>query len=95
MAGSLCRRRGDARRLTPDYPFNCKRPVRDPDYLRTFNRDNVELVDKAVVSFTERGLVAEDGIERPADIVVMATGFKASSFLSTPEGDGPQRRRPA
>jgi cation diffusion facilitator CzcD-associated flavoprotein CzcO len=69
--------------LTPDYPFNCKRPVRDPDYLRTFNRGNVELVDKAVVSFTERGLVAEDGIERDADVVVMATGFKASSFLST------------
>jgi len=69
--------------LTPNYPFNCKRPVRDPDYLRTFNRDNVELIDKAVVSFTEGGLVAEDGIERKADVVVMATGFKASSFLST------------
>lgn len=74
--------------LTPDYPFNCKRPVRDPDYLATFNRENVELVDKAVVSFTERGLVAEDGVEREADIVVMATGFKASTFLSTLEVKG-------
>ncbi|MFO1081013.1 MAG: NAD(P)/FAD-dependent oxidoreductase [Reyranellaceae bacterium] len=69
--------------LTPDYPFNCKRPVRDPDYLATFNRDNVELVSRPVVAFTEHGVVADDGIERPADVVVMATGFKAASFLST------------
>lgn len=69
--------------LTPNFPFNCKRPVRDPDYLKTFNRDNVELINKAVVAFTEHGLLAEDGIEREADVVIMATGFRAASFLST------------
>ncbi|NDH52420.1 MAG: NAD(P)/FAD-dependent oxidoreductase [Betaproteobacteria bacterium] len=69
--------------LTPNFPFNCKRPVRDPDYLSTFNRENVELVNKAVVAFTKHGLLAEDGIQRDADVVIMATGFKASSFLST------------
>lgn len=69
--------------LTPDYPFNCKRPVRDPDYLKTYNRDNVDLVNQAVVGFSPTGVIAADGVERDADIVVLATGFKASDFLST------------
>jgi cyclohexanone monooxygenase len=69
--------------LTPDYPFNCKRPVRDPEYLRTYNLDNVELVDRAVTGFTRTGVIAADGVERQADVVVLATGFKAAEFLST------------
>jgi cation diffusion facilitator CzcD-associated flavoprotein CzcO len=69
--------------LTPDYPFNCKRPVRDPEYLRTYNLDNVELVDRAVTGFTKTGVIAADGAERQADVVILATGFKAAEFLST------------
>jgi cation diffusion facilitator CzcD-associated flavoprotein CzcO len=69
--------------LTPDYPFNCKRPVRDPDYLRTYNLANVQLIDRAVTRFTKNGVIATDGIERPADVVILATGFNAAEFLST------------
>jgi cation diffusion facilitator CzcD-associated flavoprotein CzcO len=69
--------------LTPNYPFNCKRPVRDPDYLKTYNLENVELVDRAVTGFTRSGVVAADGIERQTDVVILATGFKAAEFLST------------
>jgi cyclohexanone monooxygenase len=69
--------------LTPNYPFNCKRPVRDPEYLRTYNLDNVELIDRAVTSFTRTGVVSADGVERQADVVILATGFKAAEFLST------------
>ena len=69
--------------LTPRYPFNCKRPIRDPEYLRTFNLANVELIDRAVAGFNKTGVITADGVERQADVVIMATGFKAAEFLST------------
>jgi cation diffusion facilitator CzcD-associated flavoprotein CzcO len=69
--------------LTPQYPFNCKRPVRDPNFLDTFNRDNVRLVPQAVARMNADGVVTTEGQEHSADIVVFATGFHASDFLST------------
>ncbi len=53
------------------------------EYLRTYNLDNVELIDRAVTSFTRTGVVSADGVERQADVVVLATVFKAAEFLST------------
>ena len=41
------------------------------------------MIERAVTGFTKGGVVAADGIERPADIVILATGFKAAEFLST------------
>lgn len=73
------------RHLTPSYPFNCKRPTRDAEFLRTFNKRNVKLVPYEVTAFTQEGVVSSDGVERKVDAVVLATGFKASSFLSTLE----------
>jgi cation diffusion facilitator CzcD-associated flavoprotein CzcO len=69
--------------LTPQYPFNCKRPVRDPNYLSAFNRENVKLVPHAVTRMTATGVCAADGSEHSADVVVFATGFRAADFLST------------
>jgi cyclohexanone monooxygenase len=57
--------------------------VRDPDYLRTYNHPNVELVDRAVTGFTKTGVIDADGVERETDVVILATGFKAAEFLST------------
>ena len=55
--------------LKPFYRFLCKRPCSNDDYLSTFNRPNVTLVDvsesKGVEKITENGIVANgDGIRR-------------------------------
>ena len=67
--------------LTPDYPLYCKRVIVSDDFYQTMNRDNVTLVPRPVASVSPTGLVDVDGVERTADVLVMATGFKASSYL--------------
>ncbi|HEX2890456.1 NAD(P)/FAD-dependent oxidoreductase [Vineibacter terrae] len=63
--------------LTPSYNYTCKRPTISNDYYPIFNRPNVRLVTQGVARLAEDGAVAADGSHHPADIVVLATGFKA------------------
>lgn len=70
------------RLVTPNYPYGCKRPIKDSNFYPALNRPNVELVPKAVARLTRTSLVDADGVEREADIVVLAVGFKASDYLA-------------
>jgi len=63
-------------KLTPQYGFGCKRPSISNEYLRTFNRDNVELITAPIDKVTENGIVTNDTQEYKADILICATGFK-------------------
>jgi cation diffusion facilitator CzcD-associated flavoprotein CzcO len=69
-----------AEQLLPfDHPYGTKRPPIDTDYYKTFNRDNVTLVDvreAPIVEITPSGLLTEDG-EYELDVIVFATGFDA------------------
>lgn len=71
-----------AEKLKAYYNQFCKRPVFNDDYLATFNRSNVELVDvsasKGVERITERGVVA-NGEEYEVDCIVYASGFEITS----------------
>jgi cation diffusion facilitator CzcD-associated flavoprotein CzcO len=67
------------RKLTPDYDFGCKRPSVSNHYLRTFNRDHVELVTDAIERITPCGIRTADGTEREVDVIVLATGFRLAS----------------
>jgi cyclohexanone monooxygenase len=74
-----------AEALKPWYGVSCKRPCYHDDYLPTFNRDNVTLVDtegKGVERITERGVVV-DGVEYPLDCIVYATGFDSPATFYT------------
>ncbi|EHK20213.1 uncharacterized protein TRIVIDRAFT_47764 [Trichoderma virens Gv29-8] len=67
-----------AEKLKPWYSFMCKRPVFNNDYLATFNRPNVKLIDtdgKGVSYLTKRGVMA-NGQEHEVDVLVLATGFE-------------------
>ncbi|MGZ8813503.1 MAG: flavin-containing monooxygenase, partial [Mycobacterium sp.] len=74
-----------AEALKPYYRFMCKRPTSSEQYLATFNRPNVTLVDvsasKGVERLTEKGIVA-DGVEYEVDCVVFASGFEISTEIS-------------
>ena len=63
--------------LKPYYRYLCKRPCFHDEYLSTFNRPNVTLVDcpGGIERITERGPVV-DGVEHEVDCIVYATGFE-------------------
>lgn len=66
--------------LKPWYKFFCKRPAFNDEYLETFNRENVTLVDtkgRGVEQITERGVIV-DGKEYELDCLIYATGFEVS-----------------
>ena len=67
-----------AKALKPFYPYGCKRPTFHDEYLTTFNKPHVTLVDtapKGVSEINERGVV-HDGKEYPLDVLIYATGFR-------------------
>ncbi len=67
------------RKLTPSYGFGCKRPAVSNTYLRTFTRENVELVTAPIERVTESGVVDTEGREREVDALILATGFRLAS----------------
>jgi cyclohexanone monooxygenase len=74
-----------AEALKPYYRFLCKRPCSSDEYLPTFNRPNVTLVDvsesKGVERLTGNGVIA-DGVEYAVDCVIFASGFEISTEIS-------------
>jgi 4-hydroxyacetophenone monooxygenase len=64
-------------RTLPTYPPFGKRMLLDNGWFTTLLRPNVELVTSPVVGFTPEGVRDGDGVVRPADVVVLATGFEA------------------
>lgn len=72
----LVRDRGLRRKLTPTYPFGGKRPSMSNNYWQAFTRDNVELITTPIGRFTATGMQTRDGVHRPYDAVVLATGYR-------------------
>lgn len=64
------------RALTPTYEFGCKRPTFSNTYYPCFNADHVDLVTAGIDHVTADGIVTADGVHRPADVLVLATGFR-------------------
>lgn len=77
-----------AEKLKPYYNSGCKRPCFHDEYLQTFNRPNVTLVDtdgKGVQAITEKGVVA-NGQEYEVDCLIFATGFDLASEFTQRSG---------
>lgn len=73
--------RATAEALKPWYGYFCKRPCFHDDYLQTFNRDNVTLVDtrgRGVEQITGAGVVV-DGMTYELDLLIFATGFEVGT----------------
>lgn len=78
-----------AKKLHAWYPTWCKRPCFHDEYLPTFNRDNVTLVDtdgKGLDSFTSDSIIVNKDAY-PVDIIILATGFR-SPFAGSPAEKG-------
>ncbi|TDJ29319.1 MAG: NAD(P)/FAD-dependent oxidoreductase [Gammaproteobacteria bacterium] len=77
-----------AEALKPYYRQFCKRPCFHDDYLPSFNRPNVKLVDtqgRGVERITEKGVVV-DGHEYEIDCLILATGFEVGTSYNRRAG---------
>ncbi len=77
-----------AEKLKPWYRQFCKRPCFHDEYLPTFNRPNVELVDtegQGVERLTENGVVI-NGKEYEVDCLIFATGFEVGTSYTRRAG---------
>jgi len=70
--------------LTPDYAMGCKRVLMSNDFYRSLNRPNVSVTTGAIKAIREHGVVDAAGVFRPADTLILATGFQAT--CPVPEG---------
>lgn len=64
-----------AKKLTPDYSFACKRVLISNKWYPMFNRKNVELITAGIKEIRAHSIVTSDGVERPADCIILGTGF--------------------
>jgi cyclohexanone monooxygenase len=74
--------------LKPWYRQFCKRPCFHDEYLQTYNRPNVHLVDthgKGVERLTQTGVVA-NGQEYELDCLIFATGFEVGTSYTRRAG---------
>ena len=77
-----------AESLKPYYRQFCKRPCFHDDYLPTFNRDNVHLIDtdgKGIDEITEQGIIANGELVE-LDCIIFATGFEVGTDYTRRSG---------
>jgi len=75
-------------KVLPTYPPFGKRMLMDNGWYRMLRNPNVELVDNSIAKIDGNKVVTEDGTEREADVLVLATGFDVLRILSTYEAVG-------
>ena len=77
-----------AESLKPYYRQLCKRPCFHDEYLQTFNKPNVTLVDtkgRGVNQITKKGIMFE-GKEYEVDCIIFATGFEVGTAYTRRSG---------
>jgi len=87
-ADSIVEDQETAEALKPYYRQFCKRPCFHDEYLPTYNRPNVHLIDtdgRGVDEFTAKGVMF-DGKEYEVDCIIFATGFEVGTDYSRRAG---------
>jgi cation diffusion facilitator CzcD-associated flavoprotein CzcO len=73
------------RKLTPTDEIGCKRVMLTDDWYPALAQPNVELVTERIAAVTASGIRDATGAERPADAIVLATGFASHDFVAPME----------
>ncbi|MBW0088282.1 alpha/beta hydrolase fold domain-containing protein [Pseudonocardia sp. KRD-184] len=76
-------------KLRPDYPVGCKRVLISSDWYPAVAQPHVDVVTAGVAGVTAGSVLAEDGTEHPADVIVLGTGFATTDFLTPMKVFGP------
>lgn len=64
------------RALVPRYGILAKRPVISSDFLPALNDPRTHLITTAIERVTARGVRTADGVDHPAELLVLATGYE-------------------
>ncbi|MER5429192.1 NAD(P)/FAD-dependent oxidoreductase [Streptomyces sp. NPDC002588] len=67
-------------RLTPDYRIGCKRILLSSTYYPAIARPNVDVVASGLSEIRGSTLIAADGTEAEADVIVFGTGFHVTDM---------------
>ncbi len=68
--------------LTPRYPFRCKRVLLGDKYYAALQCPHVDLVTDPIRRVTSSSVITAGGAAVGVDVLVLATGFETSSYLS-------------
>jgi len=80
------------RKVTPSDEIGCKRIMLTDDWYPALAKPNVELVTEGIEAITPSGVRDAGGVERPADALVLATGFATHDFVAPMEMTGREGR---
>ena len=69
-------------KVTPRDEIGCKRVMLTDDWYPALGQPNVELVTERIAEVSATGVRTADGLERPADVLVLATGFQTHGFVT-------------
>jgi cation diffusion facilitator CzcD-associated flavoprotein CzcO len=81
------------RKVTPTDEIGCKRIMLTDEWYPTLTKPNVELIVDRIAEVTPGGIRTQAGGERPADVLVLATGFATHGFVAPMEITGAGGRR--
>jgi cation diffusion facilitator CzcD-associated flavoprotein CzcO len=73
------------RKVTPADEIGCKRVMLTDEWYPALTQPNVDLVTDRIEEVTPGGVRTADGTERPADALVLATGFASHGFTAPME----------
>jgi cation diffusion facilitator CzcD-associated flavoprotein CzcO len=81
------------RKVTPPDEYGCKRVMLTDQWYPALTEPNVDLITERIAEVTPSGIRTEDGRERAADVLVLATGFRSHAFVAPMEIEGRGGRR--
>ena len=68
-------------KLTPNYPFSCKRILVSDDYYPSMRHNGVVLETGSIAEITPTGVKVDNGSSYDVDLLVLATGFRTTQFM--------------
>jgi cation diffusion facilitator CzcD-associated flavoprotein CzcO len=70
------------RKVTPVDEIGCKRVMLTDDWYPTLTQPNVDVVTDRIAEITADRIRTSEGVERPVDVIVLATGFQTHGFVA-------------
>ena len=70
--------------LIPDFPPLCKRLTPGPGYLEALTAPHVNVISEQITHINTEGIVTADGVSRPVDSIICATGFETAPGTGFP-----------
>lgn len=70
------------RRLKPNYKIGCKRILLSNDWYPAIAKPNLDLITDGIERVEKNSVITRNGERHEVDAIILATGFKATDFLT-------------